>query len=56
MPRFLEARNIRGITLGKEHTDYIQSTTNLSKIYVTLEEYDKALPLVLECIAISEKK
>jgi CHAT domain-containing protein len=41
--------------LGKEHSDYAVSLSNIAQIYSDLGDYSKALELNLECLALREK-
>ncbi|MDO8368262.1 MAG: tetratricopeptide repeat protein, partial [Saprospiraceae bacterium] len=54
-PLFIESKDIRSRTLGKEHPDYATSLNNLAILYNEMSNYEKAEPLYLEAKDIREK-
>ena len=52
---FMEAKNIREKTLGKEHPDYLSSLNNLSSVYGNSGEYDQAIKYLLEAKSVGEQ-
>ncbi|MCP4439715.1 MAG: CHAT domain-containing protein [Aureispira sp.] len=55
LPLYIESKNIREKTLGKDHPDYATSLYRLAGLYENMGNYDLALSLYIESKNIREK-
>ena len=55
-PLFIEAKNIKEKTFGKNHPDYAIGCNNLAIFYKDMGQYEKAKSLFIESKNIKEKE